>query len=230
MEFLRRELDDPGAEPCGRCMNCTGDLVDASVDPEVRAAALEVLRSWVLTLEPRRQWPSGLGFVKGRLSDEEKLQPGRALASLGDGGWGELVRRGREEGGAFGDELVEAAAALVRDRWAPSGVTWVTCVPSIVRPELVPGFARRLADALGLPFVESVRKVRENQPQATQQNSAQQVRNVWEAFAVDDVLDEPELLVDDLADSRWTLTVVGRELLAAGSGPVFPFVLATSFG
>ena len=24
MEFLRRELDDPGAEPCGRCMWCIG--------------------------------------------------------------------------------------------------------------------------------------------------------------------------------------------------------------
>jgi ATP-dependent DNA helicase RecQ len=109
-------------------------------------------------------------------------------------------------------------------------VTWVTCVPSIVRPSLVPDFARRLAEALDLPFVASVRKVRENQPQATLRNSAQQVRNVWGAFAVDDVLDEPVLLVDDLADSKWTLTVVGRELLAAGSGPVFPFVLATQFG
>jgi ATP-dependent DNA helicase RecQ len=103
-------------------------------------------------------------------------------------------------------------------------------VPSIVRPSLVPDFARLLADALGLPFVASVRKVRENQPQSTQQNSAQQVRNVWGAFEVDDVLAEPVLLVDDLVDSRWTLTVVGRGLMAAGSGPVHPFVLATSFG
>jgi len=233
MEFLRRELDDPEAEACGRCANCTGDRVSADVDPALRAAALDVLRSWELTLEPRRQWPSGLGdgFPKGRLSDEEKLQPGRALATLGDGGWGELVRRGREEGGAFGDELVSVAASLIRDRWGgASDVTWVTCVPSIVRPSLVPDFARLLADALGLPFVASVRKVRENQPQSTQQNSAQQVRNVWGVFAVDDVLDEPVLLVDDLVDSRWTLTVVGQGLMTAGSGPVHPFVLATQFG
>jgi ATP-dependent DNA helicase RecQ len=34
------------------------------------------------------------------------------------------------------------------------------------------------------------------------------------------------LLVDDLVDSRWTLTVVAAALLQAGSGPVSPFVLA----
>jgi ATP-dependent DNA helicase RecQ len=41
-------------------------------------------------------------------------------------------------------------------------------------------------------------------------------------------LGEPVLVVDDLVDSRWTLTVVGAALLEAGSGPVSPFVLAKS--
>jgi ATP-dependent DNA helicase RecQ len=36
----------------------------------------------------------------------------------------------------------------------------------------------------------------------------------------------PVLLVDDLADSRWTLTVAGRELRRAGAGSVLPFALA----
>jgi ATP-dependent DNA helicase RecQ len=34
------------------------------------------------------------------------------------------------------------------------------------------------------------------------------------------------LLVDDLVDSRWSLTVAGRLLRRAGAGPVLPFVLA----
>jgi ATP-dependent DNA helicase RecQ len=34
------------------------------------------------------------------------------------------------------------------------------------------------------------------------------------------------LLVDDLADSRWTMTVAGRELRRAGAGAVLPFALA----
>jgi ATP-dependent DNA helicase RecQ len=99
----------------------------------------------------------------------------------------------------------------------------------MTRPDLVPAFAKRFAAALDLPFHEVVRKVAENQPQAAMQNSAQQVRNVWEAFEVaGDVPDGPVLLVDDLADSKWTLTVVARALLLAGSGRVHPFVLATA--
>jgi ATP-dependent DNA helicase RecQ len=33
------------------------------------------------------------------------------------------------------------------------------------------------------------------------------------------------LLVDDLVDSRWSLTVAGRLLRLAGSGPVLPLAL-----
>ena len=102
----------------------------------------------------------------------------------------------------------------------------------MTHPDLVPDFAARLADALGLPIRDLVRKVGQNQPQATMRNSAQQVRNVWDAFAVADgpsaVPDGPVLLVDDLADSKWTITVVARALRQAGSGPVHPFVLATA--
>ena len=99
------------------------------------------------------------------------------------------------------------------------------------RPDLVPDFAARLAEALELPFHEVVGKVAENQPQAAMQNSAQQVRNVWDAFAVNGrrAADGPVLLVDDLADSKWTLTVVARAVAArAEAARCDPFVLATA--
>jgi ATP-dependent DNA helicase RecQ len=131
--------------------------------------------------------------------------------------------------GEFSDALVEAAAELVGKRWRPDPPpTWVTCVPSSgVSP--VPGFAERLAAALGLPFRPIVVKTRETKPQIELENSHQQFANVWGAFSVEGaVAGEPVLLVDDLVDSRWTLTVVGPALLEAGSGPVSPFVLAKS--
>jgi ATP-dependent DNA helicase RecQ len=57
---------------------------------------------------------------------------------------------------------------------------------------------------------------------------------VWGAFdvtpgqraALAELGDAPVLLVDDLADSRWTLTVAGRALRLAGAGGVLPFALA----
>ena len=59
------------------------------------------------------------------------------------------------------------------------------------------------------------------------ENSAQQCRNVWEAFQTLGVISaDPVLLVDDVYDSRWTLTIIGRALRLGGSGPVFPYTLA----
>ena len=50
------------------------------------------------------------------------------------------------------DELV-AAVEMLR-AWSPDPTPkWVTCIPSLNHPELVPDFAARLADTLGLPFV-----------------------------------------------------------------------------
>ena len=46
------------------------------------------------------------------------------------------------------------------------------------------------------------------------------------ADALRSVAGVPVLLVDDLADSRWTITVAGRELRRAGATSVLPFVLA----
>jgi ATP-dependent DNA helicase RecQ len=228
MEFLRKELDDPDAAPCGRCAGCTGEPLDVSVDPELRGAALEFLRGSPLMLQARLQWPSGVEGVKGKISEEERLEVGRVLSVLSDGGWGGLVRRGRDEDEHFDDALVDASAAFVGGRWKPDPPPeWVTCVPSMMHPDLVPDFARRLAEKLGLPFLEVIRKVAENQPQNRMENSAQQFRNVWEAFEVKgEVPSGPALLVDDISDSRWTLTVIGRELRLAGCKCVYPFVLA----
>ena len=57
-------------------------------------------------------------------------------------------------------------------------------------------------------------------------NSADQCRNVHGAFAVTGPVPPGRvLLVDDSADFKWTLTVVGALLRQAGVGAVYPLVL-----
>jgi ATP-dependent DNA helicase RecQ len=65
-------------------------------------------------------------------------------------------------------------------------------------------------------------------------NSAFRLAAVHGRFAVPPELtarlaeiDGPVLLVDDLVDSRWTITVAGALLRAAGARAVLPFALAT---
>ena len=60
MEFLRQELDDPEAAPCGRCDNCTGQRWEADVAPAGAEAARERLARPGTTVEPRKMWPTGM--------------------------------------------------------------------------------------------------------------------------------------------------------------------------
>lgn len=228
MQFLREQLDDPEAEPCGRCGPCTHERLNLDVARDLVAAAVEHLRWQRLEFACRKRWPAGLPGVSGLVPVQLRAEAGRALSLLGDAGWGTRVREGKFTHSHFGDELVDALARLVTERWCPEPApTWVTCVPSRRRPELVPDFARRVAGRLGLPFHEVVGNVRDTRPQRELENSAQQAANVHGAFAVTEPVDPaPVLLVDDIVDSGWTFTVVAALLREAGSGHVHPVALA----
>jgi ATP-dependent DNA helicase RecQ len=184
-----------------------------------------------LPIEPRRKWPEG-GLpqysVKGRIPPSHLAQAGRALCGWGDAGWGGLVRQGKYRDGNFSDHLVSACVKMIRE-WNPQPApTWVTCVPSLRHPDLVPNFTKRLAAALGLPFHMIIAKTDERPEQKTMANSTQQARNIDGSLALDgqSVLHDPVLLVDDMVDSRWTLTVSAWLLRKGGSGEVWPMALA----
>jgi ATP-dependent DNA helicase RecQ len=227
MQMLRGHLDDHDPAPCGICDNCTGDSMDRSFDPAAVQQAVEFLRKSERVIEPRKQFPDGK-----RIALDERLEEGRALAVWGDGGWGRLVRSGKQQDGRFDDQLVRAARDLIRGRWRPEPEPeWVAFVPSLRRPELVSDFAHRLAQALGLDCLGAVVEVSDTKPQKTMQNSQQQYRNVVDAFEIaGEVRSGPVLLVDDMVDSRWTFTVVGLLLREAGSGPVLPFAMVDTVG
>jgi ATP-dependent DNA helicase RecQ len=233
MEFIVRELDDPSAAPCGHCASCAGDLVGRNVNDSLVREAIAFLRRSDRLIEPRKRWiGDGVPGHSGNIAAELRAEPGRSLCVWGDAGWGAAVRSGKYEDDRFSDDLVEAAAELIRKRWQPAPmVAWVTAVPSLDR-RLVADFAGRLAERLGIPFHEAITKVRRTRPQKAMENSIQQARNIGDAFRVveEEVDERPALLVDDIVNSGWTLTVCAALLRGAGSGPVFPFTLATTNG
>jgi ATP-dependent DNA helicase RecQ len=226
MRALQEELDDPAPGDCGRCSVCAGPHYDGPLDAElVREAALH-LRSRPIVLEAKKMAPDAQGAMK-KIPEGVRAEEGRALARLGDGGWDPLVREGRR-GGRFADELVDAAAEAVRSWGAP--VTWVAAVPSRRSGELVPEFARRLAERLGLPFAPVLERVGDAPPQREMANSQQQVANVRGQFAVAGAPPTgPCLLVDDIRFSGWTLAMVGGQLRGKGAEAVYPLALATAF-
>ena len=117
--------------------------------------------------------------------------------------------------------------------YGPLVPAWVTSVPSLRRPDLIPAFARRLATRLSLPYIEAVQKILDRPPQKEQQNSYYRLQNLRGAFKVhipDELKGQPVLLVDDVIDSGWTFTWLVALLLREGSGPVYPLALAEAIG
>jgi ATP-dependent DNA helicase RecQ len=227
MGFLIAALDgDPGAATPPALPPLSTTVNDVLVRD-----AIAFLQRTSLPIEPRKKWPDG-GMpqygVKGHIAPGHQAQPGKALCVWGDAGWGGLVRQGKYNDGKFADDLVEACAKLVRE-WNPQPEpTWVTCVPSLRHPDLVPNFTKSLAAALGLPFHMLIDKTDSRPEQKTMANSTQQARNIDGSLALNGqpVQNEPVLLVDDMVDSRWTLTVAAWLLRKNGGGEVWPMALS----
>lgn len=233
MAFLRGALDDPETEACGRCANCRGEAILPSVAAaELVHSAATFTRQAEMPITPRRQTASGAFQQYGfpyNLPQAIQAQEGRVLSRWRDAGWGQRVADGKASN-HFDDTLVDAMVDMITNRWQPDPApTWVCCVPSFGHPELVPNFARRLAARLDIPFIDAVRKTRDNQPQKLQRNRFHQCQNLDGVFEiVGDVPAGPVLLLDDMVDSGWTLTVIAALLRRAGSGPVYPTALSST--
>ncbi|HBO7254075.1 TPA: ATP-dependent DNA helicase RecQ, partial [Pseudomonas aeruginosa] len=144
-----------------------------SVDAELVKAAVAFLRRTSLPIEPRKKWPDG-GMpqysIKGFIAPEHQAESGKALCVWGDAGWGGLVRQGKYHDGHFSDDLVAACVKMIKE-WDPQPApTWLTSVPSLRHPDLVPNFAQRLAAALGLPFHMVISKTDARPEQKTMAN------------------------------------------------------------
>ena len=226
MEYLIEALDgDPGTTTPSRL-----PPVSSYTDPLLLKEAERFRRRIGVSIPPRRQWPYSMGIdrFRGIIPTQLRANEGKALCYWGDGGWGPTVESGKYVSGKFKDELVQACAELIAN-WAPTPFPeWVTCIPSKGHPELVPDFAFRLAELLGLPFSEALLKTREHPPQKEMVNSAHQCRNVIDTMQVvlEDLLSGPVLLVDDMVDSRWTFTMATWCLRREGNDEVWPLALA----
>lgn len=227
MEFLIRALD---SNPVNVQLPNIPAL-PTTADPALVQAAVAFLRRTSLPIEPRKQWPAGgLPAIdqRGKIEPGYQAEQGRALCIWGDAGWGQLVRQGKYQDNRFANELVGACIELIRN-WNPEpSPTWVTCIPSRRHPNLVPDFARRLAASLGLSFHVVLERTAERPQQKSMANSSQQARNVDGSLAIvsGNLPVGPVLLVDDMIDSGWTMTIAAWLLRSHGSGIVFPLALS----
>ena len=239
MEYLRRQLDDPEAAPCGRCDNCTGEHWSTAVSEEVTGATRERLDRPGVEVAPRKQWPSGMSGLdvplSGRIKAGEQAEPGQVLGRLTDVGWGgrlrELLGPGAQDT-EVPDSVFDACVKVLAGwQWAQRPVA-VVAIPSATRPQLVDSLALRLSAIGRLDYLGELASAG---PPPRQANSAQRLADLWRRLSLpEDVAASvaqcrgPVLLVDDLIDTGWTMTLAARLLRQAGAEGVLPFALATT--
>jgi len=241
MEYLRRELDDPEAAPCGRCDNCTGVARMASVSSGAEEFARGRLRRPGVTVTPRRLWPTGMAALgvdaAGRIPAGVAAEPGRGVGRLTDIGWGGTLRKVLADGAPDGpvpDDLFGAVlTVLAAWDWAERPAGLVT-LPSRSRPQLIGTLGRRIAAAGKLSYLGSL-SYGNGRPPGRQYNSAQRLAALWRTVAVPGDMrtalagfGQPVLLVDDRIGTGWTMTVGAKLLRECGVPAVLPFALAVT--
>ncbi|WP_435743393.1 DEAD/DEAH box helicase [Microbacterium sp. PMB16] len=235
MEFLQRSLDDGTAARCGRCDNCAGIWFPQEIGAGASTQAAESLDRVGVPIEPRRAWPTGadrLGVpVKGRIAADEQAGEGRALARLTDLGWGNTLREMFASGtsdAAVTPQLLQACVRVLAGwGWAERPVA-VVALPSRSRPLLVDSLARGIAEVGRLPYLGALEPVGGGPSGQSGGNSVFRLAGLWDRLSAEhlEVPAGPVLLVDDLVDSRWTMTIAARALRQAGATEVLPLVLA----
>ncbi|NIL41742.1 DEAD/DEAH box helicase [Salinispora arenicola] len=244
LRYLRECLDDVAATDCGRCDRCAAPTFQADVSDDALRAAEAFLGRPGLGIPPKKLWPTGLAAVgvplKGRIALPDQALPGRAVGRLSDLGWGGRLRElvGPDAVDADVPDDVVAAVVEVLRAWAHGADPWprrpvgVVAIGSHRRARLVASLAGRIAAVGRMPLFGTVAVAADGGPRG---NSAQRVRALHGSVALPPELagalaglDGPVLLVDDLVDSGWTMTMVARELRRAGATDVLPLALAVA--
>jgi len=232
MVFLRSQLDDPELDGrgCGRCDNCAGARYTADVDAEAASTVRDQLMRPGVEIAPRKQWPTGLGSLgiglSGRISGG--AEPGRVIGRLTDLGWGARLRQLLDGPDAeVPDAVVQAAVAVLKAwNWKERPVA-VMGLDSERHPQLIGSLVTRLAELGRLQNLGTLYYRPQRRP-VTAANSAYRVAALvdsWEVPALD--VSGPVLLVDDLVDTGWTMTMATQVLRTAGAPAVLPFAMAS---
>ncbi|HEX6249131.1 MAG TPA: DEAD/DEAH box helicase [Nocardioidaceae bacterium] len=233
MQLLQESLDDPTAEPCGRCSVCRGELPEAfagAPSPETVAAVTRLLRRQVHVIEPRKMWPGGAFGSRGRIPAEEMPAPGRALVFADAPEWRETVAAVFARDAPAPEEVKDAAVRLLsswRTDW-PARPEVVVDLPAAGFPMLTRDVADHLA-AVGRLDRSALQVAPGPGAEAVREMGSAEEATLWrDRLGLDDpaaVAGRSVLLVVDATSSLWPVTVAAALLRRSGATVVLPLVL-----
>jgi ATP-dependent DNA helicase RecQ len=232
MELLQDALDDPHAEPCGRCSVCRGalpDAVDGAPSPDTVRTVTTLLRGEVHVLEPRKMWPGGSFGSRGRIAAGELAAEGRTLVFADAPEWRETVADLFARDAPAPDDVLEACVRVLagwRSSW-PARPEVVVDLPAAGFPELTGSVADHLA---GVGRLDRARLAPPRPDTDLRELGSAEEATYWKSHldagpVADAVAGRSVLLVVDATSSLWPVTVAAAVLRRAGAGVVLPLVL-----
>jgi ATP-dependent DNA helicase RecQ len=222
MQVLIEALDDPQAQPCGRCSACTGVLPapgDSPSQASVQAAA-RLLRHRRIDVLPRKLWPKG-GSRTGRIT---ACSPGRAIAYADDPGWPDLVAELQPPDSEPTAELAAMVADFIGG-WRPERPDVIVPLPTPGQQRRTTGLARALGERFGIQVADIL--TWDGEPVPANLPSGLHVQHVEDRIRSSDGLQGGRvLLLSATARTLWSLTVASALLREAGATDVVPLVLS----
>lgn len=232
MELLQTSLDDPHAEPCGRCSVCLGGLpeaLDGAPSPETLKKVTDLLRRQVHLLEPRKMWPGGAFGTRGRIAPDDAHEVGRTLIHADAPEWRDTVASLFKVDAAAPEEVGEACVRLLagwKDSWSQRPEV-VVDLPAAGFPMMTASVADHVAargrlDRASLPAPGRL-------PDLRAMSSADEAAFWRDALTPGtlpaEVAGRAVLLVVDATSSLWPITVAAAALRRAGASAVLPLLL-----
>lgn len=231
MKFLAKSLSDNNAKDCMKCANCLNkELYSSQLDNESLHRASDFINNLKYEIEPRRQLPVGMKYQNiSRLktkNNDYTNELGHALTFSDDGHLGQIVNMELSNGNIISKVVVEDMTKLIKDNISLSNNMIVTYVPSNTNNQVIKQLAIDIASLLNLEFQELLAKSNNNTKQDQLNNAYQWYENSINNYQVKEAINNKEIiLIDDIVQSKWTLTSVGLKLKLAGALKVYPFVL-----
>ena len=232
MELLQASLDDPHAEPCGRCSVCRGGLPEALAgEPatETVQAVTRLLRGQVHLLEPRKMWPGGAFGTRGRIPPDDAHEVGRTLVHADAPEWRQAVAEIFGRDAPAPDEVREACVRLLagwRDSWSQRPEI-VVDLPAAGFPVMTASVADHVAERGRLERAPMPAPARV--PDLRELSSAEEAAFWRDALSPDtlpgSVTGRAVLLVVDATSSLWPVTVAAAALRRAGATAVLPLLI-----
>lgn len=231
MQYVTALLNDKASKPCGHCAFCKSEQsLSEDYSASIASEAEDFIDSFDYDVAARKKW----AVTNKVIPANERICGDKifVLTKYGTGNYGKLVREGKYESDPayFADELVVAAAKKLIEVVRNEDIKYLIPIPSLNHPSLVSSFTERLAKKLNCQYLDILGKTSKEE-QKNKHTSVQQQKNIEDSVFIKDntLSDANVLLIDDMVDSKWTITVAASKLVReAGMAKVFAFALANS--